>query len=336
MIDQICININSDKEKAHTFIANSLTAEGGKVLVDRLLHLFNLRNKVELSEIIGVSTGSIATWQTRSTVPYELLIRIHLATGVSMEYLLFDKAEAVLNVMRYCKNPNETPNFASINQNIKSFHYPLHQPIHCDGGIQIINRLQKILGVESKAELGRLCSINIGTLATWQTRKTTPHELLCRIHLATGVSMHILCFGNEWEDRKAQENVVEHVANEFSPQDSLSDGVKVCDKTHLLDNGKLTAKTKYVANDFFWSNIGISPETDAVVISNSKSYFIDTNASTVSKGFYLFSVNDVYQLGELRQLPDGKVYFIDGDDKYVINHETTKIHGKVVSILENI
>lgn len=180
--------------------------------------------------------------------------------------------------------------------------------------------------------------MNLGNLATWHTRKITPYELLCRVHLSTGISMHYLCFGYELEDRKTQEKAVKHVVNDVSPQDSLNDAVKVCDKTYLLDNGKLTAKTKYAANHYFWSNIDISPASDAIVIviSNSKSYFIDKNASSVSKGFYLFAVNDVYQLGELRQLPDGKVYFIDGDDKYVINHETTEIHGKVVSILESV
>lgn len=335
MIDQICTKYNSGYEINRRLIGEVLSFEGGKVVVERLLHLFNLRNKVELSGIIGVTTGSIATWQTRSTVPYELLIRIHLATGVSMQYLLFDEAEADLNVMVYCEDPSTQPNYASINQNIKSFHYSLAQPIHCDGGLQIIKRLQQVLRLESKAELGRLCSVNIGTLATWQTRKTTPHELLCRVHLATGVSMHYLCFGYEWEDRKAQEKVVERIANESSPQDSLSDGVKICDETYLLDNGKLITKNKYVANDFFWSNIGISPASDTVVISDNKSYFIDKKASTVTKGLYLFLVNGVFQIGKLRQLPDGKVYFIDGDDKYEINHETTEVHGKVVSILES-
>jgi len=336
MIDQIDKHVNIDDSGIREKLLSPLIVEGGKVIISRLLHLLNLRNKVELSEIIGVSTGSIATWQTRSNVPYELLTRIHLATGVSIEYLLFDKAETDLNVMRYCSDPNETPSFVSINQNIKSFRYPLRHPLNYEGGSQVIERLISVLGLKSKAELSRILSVSVGTLSTWHNRKITPFELLCRVHLVTGVSMHYLCFGYEWQDRKTQENVVEHVVNAFSSQNSLSDGVKVCDKTYLLDNGKLTAKTKYVANDFFWSNIGISPETDAVVISNSKSYFIDKNASTVSKGFYLFAVNDVYQLGELRQLPDGKIYFIDGDDKYVINHETTKIQGKVVSILEKI
>ncbi|MPY24426.1 helix-turn-helix domain-containing protein [Shewanella sp. YLB-07] len=333
MIDQFYINSNNEKVNVYTFIKKPLATKGGKVLVDRLLHVFNLRNKIELSEIIGVSTGSIATWQTRSTVPYELLIRIHLATGISIAYLLFDKAEVDLNVMQYCQDPNKTANFASINQNIHSFHYPLHQLLHCDGGVPIINRLLKVLGVESKAELARLCSVNIGTLATWQTRKTTPHELLCRVHLATGVSMHDLCFGYEWEDRKAQENDVEPVDNTCSSQDSLTDGVTGCDNTYVLDNGKLTTTTHYVANNFFWSNIGISPASDIVIISDNKSYFIDKKALTVTKGLYLFLVNGVFQLGELRQLPDGNVYFIDGDDKYEVNPETTEVHGKVVSVL---
>jgi hypothetical protein len=336
MIDQICTKYNSDYEINRKIISEVLSIEGGKVLVERLLHLFNLRNKVELSGIIGITTGSIATWQTRSTVPYELLIRIHLATGVSMQYLLLDEAEADLNVMKYCEDPETVPNYASINQNIKSFHYSLSQPIHSNGGLQIISRLQQVLKVESKADLGRLCSINIGTLATWQTRKTTPHELLCRVHLATGVSMHYLCFGYEWKDRNTAKEATGHVLREASNVYLPTYSVQACEKTHHLDNGNLVKEAKYVANDFFWTNIGISPETDAVVISNNKSYFIDTSASTVSKGSYLFSVNDVYQIGELRQLPDGNIYFIDNDDKYEIDHETTKVHGKVVSILESV
>jgi hypothetical protein len=336
MIDHINTKYNSDEEINHKIMLTPISADGGKVVIERLLHLFNVRNKVELSEIIGVSTGSIATWQTRNTVPYELLIRVHLATGVPMQYLLFDEAENNLNVMQFCEDPSTLPNYASINQNIKSFHYSLSQPIHCDGGLQIIDRLMQVLNIESKAELGRLCSINIGTIATWQTRKTTPHELLCRIHLATGVSMHYLCFGKEWEDRQYQQKVSPHPVSELSSADSLDSAILSCKQTYSLDNGKLTTSTKYVANDFVWSNIGIAPATDAVVFSDNKSYFIDKSASSVSKGLYLFAVNDVYQIDELKRLPDGKVYFIDGDDKYEINPETTKIHGKVVSILERV
>jgi hypothetical protein len=330
------MDIKSFSKDITKVIKTPLITEGGKVFVNRLVHLFGLRSKVELSELIGVSTGSIATWQTRNVVPYELAVRLHLATGVSVEYLLFDELKGDLNIMQYLPDPRLQPNYANIKVNLANFHYSLTTPANYDGGAVLIERLVSLFKVASKVELGDLVGVNIGTLGTWHTRRTTPHELLCRIHLATGVSMHYLCFGKEWEDRQHQQKVCPHSVRESSSADSLDNGLLSCKQTYSLDNGQLNSITKYVANDFFWSNIGIAPATDAVVISDNKSYFIDKSATSVSKGRYLFAVNDVYQIGELRQLPDGKTYFYDDGDKYAIDEDTTKIHGKVVSILESI
>lgn len=336
MIDQKDIGVNENTENIQINISKSLNVEGGKIVIERVLHLLNLRSKVELSGLIGVSTGSIATWQTRSTVPYELLIRIHLATGVSMQYLLFDDIVGDINVMQFCADPSVTPSYASINQNLKFFRYPLGKPPHYNGGSQIIKRLIQILKLNSRPELSSTTSVSIGTLSTWQTRKITPFELLCRVHLLTGVSMHYLCFGYEWEERNNHVKETECVENEPLLQQRPSEDIKACNQTYVIDNGILTSKSKYVANDFFWSNAGISPASDSVVMSDNKSFFIDKTATTVTKGLYLFSVNDVFQVGELRQLPDGKTYFYDDGDKYPINEDTTKIHGKVVSILQSI
>jgi phage repressor protein C with HTH and peptisase S24 domain len=70
-----------------------------------------------------------------------------------------------------------------------------------------------------------------------------------------------------------------------------------------------------------------------VIRHNQATYFVNPEINTVTKGLYLFTINDVYQIGELKQLPDGQVYLIDGNDKYQINQDTTKIIGKVVSVL---
>jgi hypothetical protein len=338
MIDQFHTKYNSDDKINFKMIDSPLSVEGGKAVIERLLHLFNVRNKVELSEIIGVSTGSIATWQTRDTVPYELLIRIHLATGVSMQYLLFDEAENNVNVMQYCEDPSTLPSYASINQNIKSFHYSLSQPIHCDGGLQIINRLMQVLNIESKAELGRLCAINIGTIATWQTRKTIPHELLCRIHLATGVSMHYLCFGKEWESEPGAEKLnnssnVDH----FLPKNAvttLPDNCWVSLNSFYIENGKKNKTDPYLFSLKFLGDMGIEGKNIEVISNKSATYFIDTSLLNVTKGEYLFSINGLYQTGELRQMPDGNAYLIEGDDKYPIDLNATKIHGTVVYILK--
>ena len=330
------MNINRYDAEILGKLNKPLEVEGGKVFVNRLVHLFGLRSKVELSELIGVSTGSLATWQTRKVVPYELAIRLHLATGVSLEYLLFEELKGNYNVMLYATNHINQPNFANIKHNLNIFRYSICQPINYYGGAVLIERLVSTFKVSSKKELGELVGVSVGTLSTWHTRKVAPHELLCRIHLATGISMHYLCFGYEWEEGSTHVKQVECVDNEPVLQHSPSEDIKTCDQTYVIDNGNLTSKSKYVANSYFWSNIGISPELDSVVISNNKSFFIDKSALTVTKGLYLLSVNDVFQIGELRQLPDGKTYFYDDGDKYPINEDTTKIHGKVVSILQNV
>jgi hypothetical protein len=336
IIDHTDMNINSCSEIVLNKMKKPLEVEGGKVFVNRLVHLFGLRSKVELSELIGVSTGSLATWQTRNAVPYELAIRLHLATGVSLEYLLFEELKGNYDVMLYAPNHITQPNYANIKHNLNIFHYSICQPINYYGGAVLIERLVSIFKVSSKKEMGELFSVSMGTLSTWHTRKITPHELLCRIHLATGISMHFLCFGREWEEGQQQRSINLPSSSEASNKGMLDNGLQSCEQTYELDNGQLKLSSKYVANDLFWSKIGINPPSDMVVIGLSELYFINVTFKKVTKGQYLFSINDSYQIGELRQLPDGNVYLIDGHDKYPFNTDTTKIHGKVVSILQSV
>ncbi|MGI2152907.1 hypothetical protein ACROAK_08480 [Shewanella oncorhynchi] len=48
------------------------------------------------------------------------------------------------------------------------------------------------------------------------------------------------------------------------------------------------------------------------------------------------AINKTEQIGDLRILPDGHVYLLDASDKYQVDPNTTKIHGKVVSVLETV
>jgi hypothetical protein len=367
-IDQTNMNINSFNKNTLDKVRLPLEVEGGKVFVNRLVHLFGLRNKVGLSEFIGVSTGSLATWQTRGTLPFELVIRIHLATGVSIEYLLFDELKGDLNVMQYLPDPTLQPNYANIKINISKFRYSLTTPAHYDGGSVLIERLVSLFKVPSKVELGDLFGVTIGTLSTWHTRKTTPHELLCRIHLATGVSMHFLCFGKEWEDvvalrDKAKKSVTQSLAGGFSSEtmknpnfglfadNSDNASINVSDVTahysipevmlyksdvYSIEGGSKLKSGAYQSNEILWEHIGVSPNNVLVIRHNQATYFVNPEINTVTKGLYLFTINDVHQIGELKQLPDGQVYLIDENDKYQINQETTEVIGKVVSILKNI
>jgi transcriptional regulator with XRE-family HTH domain len=351
------IDINKFSKDIEQMIKSPIKAEGGKVFVNRLVHLFGLRSKVELSELIGVSTGAIATWQTRNSLSYELVMRIHLATGISVEYLLFDELKGDLNVMQYLPDPTLQPNYANIKHNISKFRYSLTSPAHYDGGAVVIERLVTLFQSESKVDLADLFGINVGTLGTWHTRKTTPHELLCRIHLATGVSMHYLCFGKEWEDvvaarknadlspsvgsanlQQSSEAKVKSRVDHIIPKDIADqpsyDNMMVQVPTFDITSGNMKAIDPYFFSYNVLDSFGMSWQSTHIVINDGKTSFIDTNISTVTKGLYLFSVNNLYQIGELRQLPDGKQYLIEGEERFPIDTSITKIAGKVVSVLK--
>tara|TARA_R110002033_G_C3885003_1_gene238328 strand:- start:1833 stop:2912 length:1080 start_codon:yes stop_codon:yes gene_type:complete len=357
MIDHLNIKVNTEDVVLLKKIAIPLEAVGGKVLINRLVHLFNLRSKVELSEFIGVSTGSIATWQTRDVLPYELIVRIHLATGVSIEYLLFEELKGDLNVMQFLPDPTLQPNYANIKFNISKFRYSLTSPANYDGGAVVIERLVSLFRLESKKELGELLDVSVGTLGTWHTRRITPHELLCRIHLATGVSMHFLCFGKEWEDvvaarknadlspsvgsanlQQSSEAKVKSRVDHIIPKDIADqpsyDNMMVQVPTFDITSGNMKAIDPYFFSYNVLDSFGMSGQSTHIVINDGKTSFIDTNISTVTKGLYLFSVNNLYQIGELRQLPDGKQYLIEGEERFPIDTSITKIAGKVVSVLK--
>ena len=203
MIDQKNRLVNLIDEEKELTLNKPLECDGGKTVILRLLRLFNLRNRVELSALIGVSTGSIATWQTRNITPFELLIRIHLATGVDLDFLLFGKNEEKQNVLKLCSPPNQIPDYATINQNLKSFRFSITQPLNYDGGRIIIDRLITLFRLRSRVEFRELTSVNEGSIETWQTRNVTPFELLARVHLATGIPMLFLCFGkHEYPSRE--------------------------------------------------------------------------------------------------------------------------------------
>lgn len=75
--------------------------DGGETVILRLLSLFGVRNRLELGDLLAVSSGTFATWKTRNTTPFELLVRIHLATGVPMEYLCFGHESDSVDLMKY-------------------------------------------------------------------------------------------------------------------------------------------------------------------------------------------------------------------------------------------
>lgn len=220
------------------------------------------------------------------------------------------------------------------------FRFPLDKPIQSDGGKVLIERLIHLFKVSNRLELSDLIGVTPATLSTWTTRNTVPHELIIRLHLATNTPVEYLCFGTgrsfgvEIDDGFIVGESVPKYVPLVEPDEAYKIPLlTVCE----IENGGLRTLEKFrVDSGFFFLN-SIQPNTaDFLLKHGGRKLFINMRETVVTKGLYLFSVNDSYQIGDLRQMPDGNTYFFDGDDKYPINPNATKIHGKVVSVIETV
>ncbi len=222
-----------------------------------------------------------------------------------------------------------------VNAKNAKYSISIDKPVECDGGRVLIERLIHLFKVKNRLELADVIGVTSGTISTWTTRNTTPYEVLLRIHLATGVPMEYLCFGT------GKSYSPSGVAEEFSkhtiataPAESIA-----LPKLALsaIENGKLIGKGEYKTESQTFELFGIEPSgNDFALDTKDGVVFISSRETAVSKGQYLFSINDVCQLGELRQLPDGNTYYFDEDERYPINPEVTKVIGKVTGVLTRV
>ncbi|WP_442526894.1 helix-turn-helix domain-containing protein [Shewanella frigidimarina] len=209
----------------------------------------------------------------------------------------------------------------------------LNRSVDCDGGKVLIERLMHLFEVQSRIELGDLIGVTAGTLSTWTTRETTPYELLIRIHLLTGWPMEYLCFGTG--DLTQLKKPVTNT--DFS--ETLADSTLPYERGVLqiftIKNGHLDQYEKIEATINMLQHCNVrGNDNDLVVKDGENLLFIDSNETQVNQGKYLFKVNENHQVGELRLLPDGKVYLLEDNERFPIDTQVTKIVGKVVSVLK--
>ncbi|WP_417762212.1 helix-turn-helix domain-containing protein [Shewanella sp.] len=217
------------------------------------------------------------------------------------------------------------------------FRYDLDKPIHIDGGKPLIERLIHLFKLSNRLELAEIIGVSVGTLSTWTTRSTVPHELLLRLHFATGANIEYLCFGTGPEFPHSGKQSVDGVSDVTAiyaitePDEALSLPIM---KVKAIDNGKLVPYVNYRIDANAMVEFGLFPkQNDFVIKQSGKYFFISSTETTVTDGQYLYSVGGIHKIGEMKLLPDNKVYLIDSGERYEVDLASTKIHGKVVSVL---
>ena len=219
--------------------------------------------------------------------------------------------------------------------NIKKtrFRIPLSSPAGYQGGKEVIERLLTLFGSRNRHELGELLDVSPGTFATWQTRNTTPFELLVRVHIATGVPMEYLLFGDESEEP----DLLKHATFEKKQVEKSEIRLNIEDdysiELYSIENGDLNLVDGFSFDSSFLEQISIGePENVKLIQVKNQLSFVNFNIKKAVSGYYLISINDVYQIAELRMLPDGIVYLFHDGEKYPMQ-ELATVHGKVTANL---
>lgn len=71
--------------------------QGGKLVTDRLNEILETKTIRELGEKLQLSPSTIATWHKRELCPFEVVIRAHIYTGVSLKWLTLGEGEPFPN-----------------------------------------------------------------------------------------------------------------------------------------------------------------------------------------------------------------------------------------------
>ncbi|SMY16491.1 helix-turn-helix domain-containing protein [Photobacterium aquimaris] len=80
--------------KSHVTSISSYQYLGGKAVTSKLCSVLDIDEYQDLADVFNIPRGTVSTWHSRETTPFEIAIRSHLATGVSLHWLLLNEGEA--------------------------------------------------------------------------------------------------------------------------------------------------------------------------------------------------------------------------------------------------
>ncbi|MFS7382697.1 phage repressor protein CI [Rahnella inusitata] len=83
---------NTTQQKSKNFgcgkqLIEKMLATGGRAVLQRVIDAYGFKTQKELSEYLGISTGTISTWVRREYFPGDVVITCALDTGASLGWL---------------------------------------------------------------------------------------------------------------------------------------------------------------------------------------------------------------------------------------------------------
>lgn len=125
---------------------------GTKVLFERLWPFLGVTTNLEFSKVIAQPTSTTSTWKARNKIPYELMIRIHLATDLDVGIICYTEEMMPLECIDFSKLKN-----------------PLSDPVNLLTGERMIAEFLARLGCSDVSALANKTKISIDTWSIFTT-----------------------------------------------------------------------------------------------------------------------------------------------------------------------
>lgn len=89
---------------------------GGKEVIERLMQATKTTSNQALADAFDLPKSTVGTWRHRNLVPYEIVIRLHLETGISIRWLTLGEGEPYpsSNEHTHISNGNKSKNILDI------------------------------------------------------------------------------------------------------------------------------------------------------------------------------------------------------------------------------
>lgn len=262
-------------------------------IVERLCSAYGVTTQKALAKCLGVPAANVSNWVQRDSVPGSAFVKCALDTGNDLRWLTTGKlANAKFNSLSALPNGKG-----------------LYDEITSNGGKAVLHRIMDAYGFTLQKQLCELFGISSGTVSTWIRRNYFPGDLVVTCALDTGVPLQWLATGK----------------GKISGQSKMSSDINIIKKKNLIAGALEEGGEWQVELSFLQAK----PSSPIFVSSNTGSWLIDTDITSISNGRWLLEIDGKYDIYDVAILPNKKISVTTPSFNFICASNEVSVAGKV-------
>ncbi|WED29023.1 helix-turn-helix domain-containing protein [Vibrio sp. DW001] len=196
-------------------------------------------------------------------------------------------------------------------------------------GVDFTENLKQLTKCKTLLEMSELLEMPKATFSTWNTHNRTSHELMVRLHLASGIPIEELALKPEQWHLAAEKKTPTLPSIEPESSTANEQLKTIILKSFCLTNGEMlpTGEIPYPSRRIRGFKL---ENADLVEIETNEGIsLIDRNQTDPVSGNYLIRIDGRYSINQIQRLPGKLAISFDGSTIEVVDGDI-EVVGKVV------